>query len=533
MRFILVTVLVLVFGLQIKAQSAFEEVEGMVTFISSQHTYVKYASTEGIFTGDTLYSATNHQPILIVKNLSSTSVVCTPFPSISLKINDKIIAKRIIPTKKLQQNKAIKKDTLFSTTDTTLQNIDEKSKASTQKQIVNGRFGISGYSGFSNTPVHNSTVLNYGLSLNILNIADSKFSLESNILFRHEQGEWSNVQQNIFNGLKIYHLALKYDWKDHSYVSFGRSINPNISSIGAIDGLQVEKTFKNIFTGGFIGSRPDYMDYGFNFNLLQYGLYVGHVMQHPKRNMRNSIAIVEQNNHSKTDRRFLYFQHSSSFIKNVFVFYSLELDLYKVVNEQKQNTVSLTSTYLSLRYRPFKKLTLSATYDSRKNAIYYETDKLFLSSLIESEARQGLSLQGNYTIFKNLYTGARVGYRFQKKDARPAKNAYWFITHGNLFKSEISATLSATVLETIYLNGNVYAIRFSRGFLSGKMYLSGGYSFVNYKILHAELPLKQHIADVNISAEIIPKVNFSLNFESDFERQNKFYRLSFQLRKRF
>ena len=89
------------------------------------------------------------------------------------------------------------------------------------------------------------------------------------------------------------------------------------------------------------------------------------------------------------------------------------------------------------------------------------------------------------------------------------------------------------MLETTYLNGNVYNVRFSRGLNSGKTNFACGYSFVNYKILKAELPLRQHIAEATISTELINKFSFSLNFETDFEKANTFYRLYIQLRKRF
>ena len=535
MRFFIIASLIFIFSLSLKAQTTTEEAEGAVSFVTSQSVYVKYPSTAGIIIGDTLYSNYNNQliPALIVKNLSSTSIVCTPITTNNFNVNDKIIAKRRLENKKTEKIKPVIKDSLTVALDTSKVSEKEKSKTVTRQQKINGTAGISSISNFSNTPFRKSYIFNYSIALNIKNIADSKFSLESNILFRQENGEWLNVQKNIFNGLKIYDFSLAYEINKDAVVSLGRKINPHISNIGAIDGLQAEKSFGNISVGGFAGFRPDYSDYSFNTKLLQYGAYIAHNLQTPKRNMQNSLAIAEQTNNSKTDRRFLYFQHSSSLVKNVQLFCTSELDLYRVLNEQKQNTASLTSTYLSLRYRPFRKVMLSGTYDSRKNVIYYETDKDYLSTLIEKETRQGVGAQINYNIYKNLYFGARGGYRFQKSDIRPTRNAYLFLTHNNLFKSQVSTTLSATLLETNYLNGNVYSLRLLRGFNSGKMNVGGGYSYVHYKIMRSQPPLIQHIADINLSSEIIKKLYFSLNIEGDLEKTNQFYRLYLQIRKRF
>jgi len=535
MRSLIVIVFLFLNFMFVNAQTINDDTEGIVSFISSQSTYVKFQSTIGLSIGDTLYSVKNNllTPSLIINNLSSKSVVCSTLNDFKFVINDKIIAKPKIKSLNIEKKIIIKNDTLIKQNDTVTISDLSNIKPKNLKQKINGQFSVSSFSNFSNTPAKNSYIANYVLHFAINNIAESRFSMESNILFRQENGEWNNVQNNIFNGLKIYSLSLKYDFKNNTYVSIGRKINPNISNIGAIDGLQFEKTFKKLYTGGFLGSRPHYTDYSYNLNLMQYGAYIGHNLQTGKGNIQNSLAIVEQRNNSKTDRRFIYFQHSNSLIKNINMFYSLELDLYKVLNGQNQNTLSLTTSYLSIRYRPFRKLNISGTYDSRKNVIYYETDKNYLNSIIESESRQGIGFLTNYSISQNIFTGIRLGYRYQKADINASKNANFFITHSDVFKSKISTTLSVTALESNYMNGNIYNIRFSRSFKSGKINLSSGYSFVNYKILNNELAFKQHIADLSFSSEFIKKMFLSANFETSFEKPNQFYRLYLQLRKRF
>lgn len=520
------------FGLSLKAQNTTEHTEGTVSFLSSQNIYVKYKSTEGIIIGDTLYSLINNNltPSLIVKNLSSTSIVCSPLSLITFNVNDKIIANRRIENKKPEKIIPIITDTIATEIDTTK---TPQIKSTTKKQEINGRISVSSYTNFSNTPAKNSFVANYALTLNVNNMNSSKFSLESNILLRQENGKWNDVKNNIFNGLKIYDLALKYNVDKNTFFSFGRKNNPHLSNLGWIDGLQVEKSFNDFFVGGFVGSRPNYVNYGFDFNLFNYGAYFGHSLQTPKKSMQNSISIVEQTNKFYTDRRFFTFQHNNSLIKNVSIFYTLELDLFKIINESKQNTVSLTNNYFSLRYQPFKRLTLSGTYDSRKNIIYYETDKNFLSTLIADEARQGFSTQINYKIARNLFIGVKAGSRFKNKDIRDSRNAYAFVTYNNMFKSKLSSTFSSTMLETIYLNGNIYNLSFSRGFDSDKTNISIGYSYVRYNIIKAELPLIQHIAHINFSKSLKKQFVFSLNFESNFENINKFYRVYVRLSKRF
>lgn len=112
---------------------------------------------------------------------------------------------------------------------------------------------------------------------------------------------------------------------------------------------------------------------------FQAGVYVGHVNSNPQKRRETTFAVVEQRNQSKTDRRFMYFQHSNSLTKDLNLFASFEVDLYKVVNEQVSNAMSLTNLLLSLRHKISKKLSISASYDNRKNIIYYESYKSYIA----------------------------------------------------------------------------------------------------------------------------------------------------------
>ena len=144
------------------------------------------------------------------------------------------------------------------------------------KQDIRGRISVSSYSNFYNEKADMNQRMRYTFSLRANNLGNSKFSAESYLSFAHSSANWDEIKENIFNGLKVYNLSVKYDFDESMHLSFGRKINPKLSSVGAIDGLQFEKKFKAFSMGAIAGSRPDYKDYGINLNLLQYGMYFGH-----------------------------------------------------------------------------------------------------------------------------------------------------------------------------------------------------------------------------------------------------------------
>ena len=202
MKFLLIIVCVLCFNGFLIAQTYYEKLEGDVTFITSQNTYFKFQSTQGIQIGDTVYVEPNG--LLIVKYLSSNSIMCSNSPLLKLNINDKGYINKRVTTPLI---KATKKVEQLQVNDS-ITNFEKDSLHKQIKQQVNGSLALTNYSNLSNTPANESYSFNYTLALNVEHINSSKMSFESYISFRHQNKVWADVKSNIFNGLKIYNLSL-------------------------------------------------------------------------------------------------------------------------------------------------------------------------------------------------------------------------------------------------------------------------------------------------------------------------------------
>ncbi|MCK7540348.1 MAG: hypothetical protein MZV63_60375 [Marinilabiliales bacterium] len=151
--------------------------------------------------------------------------------------------------------------------------IDQKTEVLRSRQRIHGYFAISSYSNFSDYSETNSQKMKYTFSLLSRNIGNTNLSAECYVSFVHNDKEWSEIKSNIFNGLKIYNLALNYDFEQGlRSCSAGRSTR-NSSNMGPNDGLQFELKFKPVSVGIIAGFRPDYEDFGFNADLFQFGGY--------------------------------------------------------------------------------------------------------------------------------------------------------------------------------------------------------------------------------------------------------------------
>lgn len=534
MRFFLsiLTATLLVAGA--KAQTGTTELVGKVSFVSSQNIYVKFKSTEGINVGDTLYvpAGDTLSQALVVNGISSVSCLCKPITDHTIA-TDHIVVARIrddkradgigvpVPVKKNAEQPVVAADTGFSL------------KPADQKQKVHGSVSANSYTDFSDTDKPVSQRFRYTLSLVAPKIGSSKLSFETYISFRHKYGEWEYVKDDIFNALKIYNLSARYDFNKSTSLLLGRKINPMISSAGSMDGLQFEKAIGNFSFGVIAGSRPDYEDYGFNPSLFQYGAWVGYSTKGQGRTTRSSVAYFEQTNDFSTDRRFIYFQHSNSIIRNVSFFTSAEVDLFKIENDAPVSAFDLTGLYLSLSYRLPGKLSVSGAYDARKNVVYYETYKSFTDRILEEGLRQGYRLYGNWRLTGKMNLGIQAGYRFLKSDPSPARSLNGYYTYSDIFGRNMTATISGAYMETSHTNLIVGGIDLTKNFAGDRFQSGIGYSYVSNSLTEGDISFVQHMGELNFSWYILEKLSLSANYEGTFESVNSFNTIYIQLRQRF
>ena len=536
MKYLFLLILFILFGLSLRGQTQSTLEEGTVSYITSQNIYIKFKSTKNISEGDTLYIKQESKllPALKVNKLSSISCVCSPLSAFEFRLSDVVFVKlkpTLISPEEKNDNAIVTNILPAEKVSDSLELDTDKEKP--LKQEVSGRISVSSYSNFYNNDSPSSQRMRYTFSFRGNNLGNSKFSIDSYISFVHSNTNWEEMKENIFNGLKIYSFATKYDFNETTKLLLGRKINPKLSSVGAIDGLQFEKKIKSFTLGAFAGSRPDYSDYSINLDLLQYGIYFSHELNKGNINMQSSLGFIEQTNNSVTDRRFIYVQHSNTLVKNLYFFGSAELDLYKVVNDQKENTLSLTNLYLSLRYRIIKQLSLSVSYSNRQNVIYYETYKDFLERLLEAEALQGWRAQINYRPVKYLSIGLNAGYRFRKEDPAPTKNLHAYLSYSRIPGIKASATISATILETSYLTGNIFSLGLSKDLIPGKINSGLRYRYIDYNFINSAPSVAQNVGEINLTWRIYKKLSMSVYYEGSFEKQFTSNRIYLNITQRF
>lgn len=285
--------------------------------------------------------------------------------------------------------------------------------------------------------------------------------------------------------------------------------------MGAVDGIQYEHNIGRLTVGAIGGFRPDFRDYSINTQLLQLGGYASYNAAGTNGG-QSTLAIVEQRNGGVTDRRFAYLQHSGALGKKVQVFGSMDLDLYENINEVQRSTLRLTNLFLSLRYSVSKKLRLNVSYDNRRNIVYFESYRNQIDQLIDDETRQGLRLGANYRLLKTVSWGMNANWRFQKSDLNLSKNLNTYISFSRIPWVKASATISANVLQTNYLNSKMVGIRLNKELVKGVLNGELNARLLDYQYQNSEQHILQQMVGGSLSVNISRKLTFFAYYEGTF-----------------
>lgn len=511
---------------------------GKITYKSSQNVYVQFDSTNGIKPGDTLFVKTKgkYVPAVSVSFISSRSCAGANLSSNNLKIGDELIA--FVPIiNKTDLKVMVDKDSTFRVSSLSSDNVIVKNRTEIKTRPfpnTSGRISIQSYSNLlQNDPSANSQRWRYTFRFDAENIQQSGLSVSTYTSYLYRADEWQLIVKKPWDYLKVYDLSLGYDFGNETKVRIGRYLNPRIANISSVDGLQLQTKLSDYFGGLVLGSRPNFITFGFEPKLLEFGGYIGRIDTLSDGLMENTLGFFQQMNKSKTDRRFAYFQHNNSILRNFNLFLSSEVDLFAVEKGVPKNKLSLTSLFLSSRYSPTRTVAFTLSYDARKNVIYYETFKTRIDSIFENETRQGLRLGTNLRLFNSIFIGLNAGYRFLSKDKRPSKNFSGFVTYSQIPWLEISPTISYSHLASSYLNGKIYDVSVTKLLPVIDYSLSVAFAYLDYTYLSGIMNLVQKSIRVDLSGVIYGPVSFSINYEGIFENRITFTTLLLGISYRF
>lgn len=508
-------------------------VEGAISFISSQNCYVKFSSTEGFNVGDTLYigAKSDSTGAVVLRYISTHSVAGEQLAAnkFTLSVNQKLIGYvRVKPSVKTEEANVKSTSSLLSF----VPQVSKSAPLDPNAFKISGRLSEQLASDFSKETELEVQQFRTMLNFTAENLFIPKLSYTNYLMFAYREDDWQKVKTNPFDYLRVYELALSYAVDTATKVWAGRHLNYRMANAGAIDGIQVETSYGPYIGGAVVGSRPSFGDYGYDLKYFQYGGYIGRLDNYADyKEMENVFAFFNQTYQSKTDRRYIYLQHSNNLIPNSYLFVSSEIDIYKQEAGAAKNSFTLTSLYTSLRYNPGRVVSLNLTYDARRNVIYYETYRTFLENLLNNELRQGMRLNVYIRPTNSLNIGLNSGYRYQQSDNRPTKDYGSTFYYAGIPYLTTDINASGTYLTGNYLKGYSWNAEMNR--IIEKFYISAGYRQNNFTYLSSSYSYTQKSIYSYISYSLSRLLTLAVNYEGIFDTGAKTNRIFIDITTRF
>ncbi len=495
---------------------------------------MRFESTEGIQVGDTLSVLVSNdwRKILLVRQKSSTSCVAD-----NLDTETSLTTGLVVRSTKVKADTQITeepKDEVIKPVITAIQPVIAsdtltKDDAVTQSRkekspVLSGRLTLTTNGMLNPDETSNFQRVRAAFSMQLQNINKSPVSVQTYLTYRYRFGI-DQVNSDFFNDFKVFSLSMEYAPDQPYKIWAGRRINSYIANLGTIDGVQAEFSKGKYIFGSFAGTRPDFQNFSFNINLPQFGIYaVRNDQMEDGRNAQTTLALSEQQNAFRTDRRFVYFQHSNSLVKRLHVFFSSELDIFKKELGVSSSSLRLTSLYASLRYRIRNNLSITGSYDNRRNVIFYESYQTFIDQLLAEETRQGLRMQLNYAPFRFLSVNTSAFWRYQGDNPQPTTNYVGNLNFTGLPGLFKNLNISVNLLESYYFRGRILGTRLNGQAWKGKLGMEIQYRNVNYNFFSAESSLLQNIGGASLSIPLLKKSVLMLNYEGTFEPSKAYHR---------
>ena len=505
---------------------------GTVSFVTKENIYVRFTSTTTISIGDTLYS--NNIPCLKVVKKSSTSCICQNINQCDVSKDNLLTHKGIVK----KETEEVILDTIEGkpaiSEEENLNQGEEKEGASQFKQSIRARSSIATYSLLSPFENGDRHRLVGRLSMNLQNVNDSKLSVESYLNYRENLNHQNGSLTTNAPLFRVFNMALVYDVDSSLQITGGRKINKNLSSIGAIDGIQVEKRIKTFISGAVLGFRPDIQDFDFNPNLFEYGAFIGNQISKRSIYSRFTLGFLEQRNSGKIDRRYLHLQSVQTINSKLNIFTSMEVDLYHHLENVSSFRPRLTNLFVSGNYRFNRKISVSLSYDNRKRIIFFETFRTQVEDLLSDDiARQGLRLRLNIRPVNRIFAGVSLAKRFQSNTENQSDNMNAFVTLNQFLLQQGNLSFRYNRNTSLYLSSTIYSSSYSFSNFKNRLNTQLYFRNVQYDYLNSENSSMQNYYGVNFYFRLSRSLRFGMLLEASERQSNRYYRFNTKLIKRF
>ncbi|HXI02284.1 MAG TPA: hypothetical protein VNI57_03825, partial [Candidatus Saccharimonadales bacterium] len=193
------------------------------------------------------------------------------------------------------------------------------------------------------------------------------------------------------NTTSVYRLATAYQAQGSPWrLSAGRQLSPSLASVSIFDGVQGEYRTSRWSLGAFSGTQPDPVTLGYSSAVREHGGYAEwRNAPEARRRWTLTTGVIGSYEEGTINREFSYLQ-GSYYGPRLGLWVAQEVDVNRGWKTQYESqTVSPTSTFVSVRYKVIDALSLNAGYDNRRNVRLYR-DRVTPETQFDDQYRNGV-----------------------------------------------------------------------------------------------------------------------------------------------
>jgi hypothetical protein len=244
----------------------------------------------------------------------------------------------------------------------------------TRRMGLRGRVGVryltvmdqSGFGGTVSQPSLDIRVDGHGVN-------KTHFDLQVDVRARHTYQTVANGDSYNDGEARVYRL--NGAWRsagDRFRVTAGRQFSSALTSVSTFDGVQTEYDRARWGLGAFAGTQPTAIDYSFSTDIREYGGFV-RMRSRPLAHARWEISAAAIGSYELGQINREYISLVGRYANPRLSFFGQQdIDINRGWRAEMENSgTSLTSSFVTGRYRLTPSLDLDAGYDNRRNIRVY------------------------------------------------------------------------------------------------------------------------------------------------------------------
>ncbi|MFQ6114789.1 MAG: hypothetical protein ACE5NG_12035 [bacterium] len=448
------------------SQSVIKRV-GEVKYISKHTYYINLGTKQGLGVGDRVTVKRKNQTIgaLVVEHVARLSSSCRlVFQKAAIKQGDRVEIfvgaknkEANVESSEVQKTQKSKPVTSSSTSKSRITQFTKQKKNSVNR--IKGRLGIQSlwFDNMSGSNL-NYKQLAFRTKLTVERFmglpVELRFHWRSRIHIRERS--WSTAISDNEWTHSIYELSLVYENKNSPLeFGLGRILSRRIRGLGYIDGglfsVKMNGTWRIGVAGG---TQPSLRGAYFQAEEQKFGVFLNFEQgEYRTQRFSSTIAFSGRYHGGEVSREFVYLQNNFWNGSKFSIYHTIELDLNRGwKHDHSSSSLQFSNFFLTMHYSPINFVSLTLSYDARKNIRIYETRSI-PDSLFDETTRQGLHSGITLQLSKSIRFSANVGMRFRKGNLKNTTSASAALSIRHIFNTWATLNARFSYFSTMFTKG--------------------------------------------------------------------------------